>query len=184
VATTEADLIARIVEDPEDAAGFLVYADYLIERGDPRGELISLHADGRGSEAERHFAQHRADLLGSLIRHDGELALDWRLGFVRGARVVAIDTETALRLVTELVDAPACRFLRTLHVDVIANAGYHLIDARLAALARPQTLETISLGSADGHQPPGRASAVDSADAVDRDDRTGRHRPAKPQLVA
>ncbi|MBA3538487.1 MAG: TIGR02996 domain-containing protein [Deltaproteobacteria bacterium] len=48
---TEADLIAQIVDDPDDREAFVVYGDHLSERGDPRGELIALHAPGRDADA-------------------------------------------------------------------------------------------------------------------------------------
>jgi uncharacterized protein (TIGR02996 family) len=38
----EADLLATIAADPDDEAPRLVYADWLIARGDRRGELIAL----------------------------------------------------------------------------------------------------------------------------------------------
>ncbi len=39
---TEAELLAAIYDQPDDDAPRLVYMDYLLDRGDPRGELISL----------------------------------------------------------------------------------------------------------------------------------------------
>jgi uncharacterized protein (TIGR02996 family) len=38
------ELEARILEDPNDIASYLVYGDWLSERGDPRGELIAVQA--------------------------------------------------------------------------------------------------------------------------------------------
>ncbi|MBA3541481.1 MAG: TIGR02996 domain-containing protein [Deltaproteobacteria bacterium] len=38
----ERDLIAAVAEAPDDDAPRLVYADWLMERGDPRGELVAL----------------------------------------------------------------------------------------------------------------------------------------------
>ncbi len=42
VGTAEADLHAAVVAAPADDAPRLVYADWLMQRGDPRGELIAL----------------------------------------------------------------------------------------------------------------------------------------------
>lgn len=36
------ELFARILESPDDAAPRRAYSDWLVERGDPRGELIKL----------------------------------------------------------------------------------------------------------------------------------------------
>jgi uncharacterized protein (TIGR02996 family) len=38
----DTDLEARIAEDPDSLEPYLVYADWLQERGDPRGELITM----------------------------------------------------------------------------------------------------------------------------------------------
>ena len=37
-----AQLLAAIIEDPDDDAPRLVYADWLQAQGDPRGELMQL----------------------------------------------------------------------------------------------------------------------------------------------
>ena len=40
--SSEQDLIAEIIENPNDEALRLIFADYLEEEGDPRAELIRL----------------------------------------------------------------------------------------------------------------------------------------------
>ena len=47
---TEAELLAAIHADPRDDAPRLVYADWLLERGDVRGELIVLHTMRSGAQ--------------------------------------------------------------------------------------------------------------------------------------
>ncbi|MGN6110502.1 MAG: TIGR02996 domain-containing protein [Kofleriaceae bacterium] len=42
--STEAVLLAAIAENPDDEAAWLVYADWLQQRGDPRGELVQLES--------------------------------------------------------------------------------------------------------------------------------------------
>lgn len=52
---TEAELLAAVLKNPSDDAPRLVLADWLTERGDPRGELISVQcqlARGGGNEDE------------------------------------------------------------------------------------------------------------------------------------
>jgi uncharacterized protein (TIGR02996 family) len=39
---TERDLVDAIAEHPRDEEPYLVYADYLLQRGHPRGEYIAL----------------------------------------------------------------------------------------------------------------------------------------------
>jgi uncharacterized protein (TIGR02996 family) len=51
---TEAEMLAVIRADPDDDQARLVYADWLSERGDERGELLVLeHADWHGSLTDR-----------------------------------------------------------------------------------------------------------------------------------
>ncbi|MFT3692823.1 MAG: TIGR02996 domain-containing protein [Kofleriaceae bacterium] len=58
--TTEADLLAAIRADPDDDAPRAIYADWLIERGDPRGTYIQ-------------HALHR-----SSTSHDDEIEAKWQ----------------------------------------------------------------------------------------------------------
>jgi len=72
---TGAALLAEIAEHPEDDDLRQVYADHLIERGDPRGELIMLQLSGSDPKRERKLLeQHARSWLGSLA----PLARDWR----------------------------------------------------------------------------------------------------------
>jgi len=82
-----------IVDNPEDVDSYLVFADWLIEQGDPRGELVTTQIAGeRGGAMERRtaiavFAKHRDYLFGALgdsLRAD---ALDWKRGFIHHAQI-------------------------------------------------------------------------------------------------
>jgi uncharacterized protein (TIGR02996 family) len=58
---THDDLIRAIIEDPDDDGPRLVYADFLDERNDPRGELIRVQCE-RATLAEddprlRHWSR-------------------------------------------------------------------------------------------------------------------------------
>jgi uncharacterized protein (TIGR02996 family) len=73
-----AELLERIHAAPEDDAARLVYADWLTERGDPRGELITLQvldASGQASDA-----QHTR--MRSLVRKHKDAWLGPRLAAV------------------------------------------------------------------------------------------------------
>lgn len=63
------ELEAAIVADPTNREAFSVYADWLQERGDPRGELISLHLSEKGSEAQAFLEEHIDYFLGQLAEH-------------------------------------------------------------------------------------------------------------------
>jgi uncharacterized protein (TIGR02996 family) len=73
---TEEDLLAAIAVAPDDDAPRLVYADWLQERGDPRGEYITLQFQRRSGglsikEQARETAlltKHKRDWLGPFYR--------------------------------------------------------------------------------------------------------------------
>ncbi|MCX5747434.1 MAG: TIGR02996 domain-containing protein [Proteobacteria bacterium] len=121
-----ADLERAIVDDPDDVDSYLVYADWLIEHGDPRGELITAQiAAERGDAAERRsaiavFARHRPYLFGQLADAVRADALHWRRGFIHHAHlanpylVVAEGERIPLALdviARQLLQHPSARFL-------------------------------------------------------------------------
>ena len=112
-ATAEA-LFAEIVDHPDDDQRRLVYADFLQERGDPRGELIALQLANRG-------AQRVADLIATHVHvWLGPVAvvaaLD-RCKFERGflAEVTLLDGVYAHRL-GPAVGHPTWATVRRLHL--------------------------------------------------------------------
>lgn len=61
---TEAELLAAVLADPSDDAPRLVLADWLTERGEPRGELISVQCQlARGAENEDELLERERALL-------------------------------------------------------------------------------------------------------------------------
>jgi uncharacterized protein (TIGR02996 family) len=79
---TEDDLLAAIYEHPDDDAPRLVYADWLLEREDPRGEFIALQLQGSTDKrVQQLFAKHKKALLGPLAPMLGG-DLELRRGFV------------------------------------------------------------------------------------------------------
>src|ERR1051326_6499348 len=87
----EPALEAAIAAAPEDPAGYLVYADWLQQHGEPRGELIVIqHAlvkTPRDRELRARqtalFGEHSDRLRGPLMLVE-HAKVDWHLGFVRG----------------------------------------------------------------------------------------------------
>jgi uncharacterized protein (TIGR02996 family) len=144
---SEADAFERaLAAHPDDLAGWCAYADYLVERGDPRGEFmqtqIALEDESRPKK-EREALRCREQEL--LVAHErewlGELApsvLDatedyWRVGarFTRGWL-----SELAFRWLTvaqarALARSPGARLLGRL---VVENAA---IEAPLSNPQRP-----------------------------------------------
>jgi uncharacterized protein (TIGR02996 family) len=93
-----AELIAAIVDDPQATERWAVYADWLLDRGDPRGELISLElaieAGTADDEAKRRVDELRRDPLWLLSPRLADLTRYWELefrrGFVRRARLISL----------------------------------------------------------------------------------------------
>jgi uncharacterized protein (TIGR02996 family) len=89
------ELEARILENSDDLSAYLVYSDWLSERGDPRGELIAVQAKlaetpnnpGLKSTEEKLLADNAAVWLGDFAgKGDADLAVKWRLGFLDSVR--------------------------------------------------------------------------------------------------
>lgn len=139
----DAELEAQIAAAPDDEQGYLVYADWLQQQGDPRGAWIALHTTkGLAARAAigAFLAQHRAALLGPLAPYEPELA--WFMGFVQRARIAGPD---AAEIARALLDAPCGAFVREL---VFAECDEAAI-ARVMLAKRPQTLERLALGTRD-----------------------------------
>src|SRR5687768_14455004 len=127
---TNPDLEARIHANPDDREAYLVYADWLTEQGDPRGELITVQAkladhpdDAELAErAGRIAAANRDAWLGDLAKLDPkkDLGVTWRWGFIHGVRLgppteewgtSEIDFPETIKAVLAL---PGAQFLREL----------------------------------------------------------------------
>ena len=70
-AARDEDLLAAVRERPDDDAALEIYRDHLLEKGDPRGELIALQLAPSLDEAgKRRLAallrKHRKEWLGPL----------------------------------------------------------------------------------------------------------------------
>jgi hypothetical protein len=90
------ELAALIANPAATDDDWLVHGDRLEARGDPRGSrraiqhrrALAPHDEELRIEERRLLADHRAAWLGPLAEIDASyLHLEWRLGFVRGARL-------------------------------------------------------------------------------------------------
>jgi uncharacterized protein (TIGR02996 family) len=154
-AASNADIEAAILEDVDDARGYLVYADWLQGQGDPRGELITLqHAlsSGGASDALRALeealvTEHREILLGPLAARAFDVT--WRLGFVRHARIHRSSELPLDELLRRVLAHPSCRFLEDLWLGASHWGDDHPgFGPTLLALAEadPPVLRTLRLG--------------------------------------
>lgn len=136
---TNAELEARIHANPNDREAFLVYADWLSERGDPRGELITVQAKlEEGDDAalrdreQKLIAGNRDVWLGELAKLDPkqDLAVTWRWGFPHSVRIgpPTDDYETSEidfpDTITKLLALPGMAFLRELVIGAMSYDDY------------------------------------------------------------
>jgi uncharacterized protein (TIGR02996 family) len=120
-----AELEGQIAKNPTDAAAYLVYADWLAEKGDPRGELITVSVQlekdpANGKLAERAKAlhdAHDAEWLGEAAGNE-QIALTWKYGFIDTARIGGAadsdDTPEVGELYAKLAPLPSAALLRDL----------------------------------------------------------------------
>ena len=144
----EAALLKQLAERPEDRALRLVFADWLLEQGDERGEVIALWARGNLSLTERRRVAkithaHAAQWLGPLA----PLADLHRTRFVGGfVEELACSPGRAPALFASLTGDPRLATISTLVVPATqapAMLGGFLSDPMLRQLQR------LELGSTD-----------------------------------
>jgi tRNA 2-thiouridine synthesizing protein E len=166
-AITEARFLRRIAEDIDDIDTYLVYADWLQQQGDPRGEFILLchRADPSANGApgyqnrptiaatRNQYLEDWGDkLLGDLHGpyQRGAVALSWRLGFID--RLTIRPGPDAQAILDGLPSQPSCRFLRYLDLN---DSGITTLPAKLGKLrqVREIDLRACSLEQADIEPP-------------------------------
>ena len=119
-----AELESQILEDPEDPAAYLVYADWLQTAGDPRGKLIAADAalaadpasEALAASAAAILEEHRDALLGTPA--GAPISFDWHYGFWRAAHLGSFGWSPNPAHddhVARLVGSPSARFLRKLY---------------------------------------------------------------------
>jgi uncharacterized protein (TIGR02996 family) len=160
---TNPELEARILTNPDDQEVYLVYSDWLSERGDPRGELIAVQRQlaQRPDDAELE-ARERALLdangatwLGELAKlGPKDLAVAWRWGFIDAVRIgpptdkyetSEIDFPDAI---AKLMQLPGIGFLRGLVIgakdfDDYPTSWSDCIEA-LADAGVPRSLRSLA----------------------------------------
>jgi uncharacterized protein (TIGR02996 family) len=141
VTATRQDLLAAVLANPEDDAPRLVFADWLTERGDPRGTFISLQCElARGTSRAEEVEAEAAALLESHELHwlEGLSSEEVRVRFNRGF-VDHVELRGAQSL------AEAAPFFEREPVTSVTFAQRRVIDAELFAnsqwVERLRTLE-------------------------------------------
>ncbi len=151
-------LEAVIAAAPYDPSGYLVYADWLQARGDPRGELIALQISELTEQRDVEAAitalvkRHRASLYGALaagrtMPKHREPPLIWRFGFIHR---VELEREAKGRPIAPILEAvlqhPSGRLVTEL---VLRSDDPGDLRAALAVLVRlvPPALRVLELAS-------------------------------------
>lgn len=142
----ERSLLAAVAADPDDDEPRIVYADWLQQAGDPRGELIAVQcALDRGRTAElvaierALLERHEAEWLAGAGLTAGEGRL--QRGFIE-----RVDTSAARVAATidRIVELPCLRSLRTA-VDGGGNEADLLLIAERLRDRMPATLEHVTI---------------------------------------
>lgn len=101
-------LEAQCRATPDDPTPWQVYADWLMSRGDPRGEIAGLALGGKSTDARGAITTHFADIADH-IRYE----LVW--GFVRGVTIRRVDdTDELADLVERVLASPLCAFVESI----------------------------------------------------------------------
>jgi uncharacterized protein (TIGR02996 family) len=148
---TEPALVDAIEADRDAAAPYLVYADWLSQRGDPRGELIVVQDElARATDPERQallrareqelLDAHLAEWMGGEVRGP-RIELTWQRGFLDTLYLDYRQADTGG--FARLMRSPLCRFVRVIHLRT------HVREGLPALLASPvlRHVETLCLGS-------------------------------------
>lgn len=153
-------LEAAILADRDDPAPYLVYADWLEARGDPRGELIALQYRADRIEPENgellmvrdeHLRRHPALVPAIDI---WQARLHWRWGFIERASIEDLLASDLL----VLLEHPSCSLLRTLEI-VARDAEAPALARALLGAVRP-SLEQVSF---EQDCEPGRSATAPEA---------------------
>jgi uncharacterized protein (TIGR02996 family) len=140
LALSKPELLAAIAENPDDLDSYPILADWLIERGDPWGQLIAIQhalavlprfgAGAKRDELAREdarlmfmSAQRLWGPLGSIIVDEarqryasGVLDCEWKCGFVRSARGRALADELEL-VIRDFAALEIATFVNSLYLE-------------------------------------------------------------------
>ncbi|MDQ3368425.1 MAG: TIGR02996 domain-containing protein [Myxococcota bacterium] len=157
------DLEAEIHARPEDPQPYLVYADWLQHRDDPRGKLITIQhqlaqdptckplRDAERTLLAEHGSYLLPESLGPLLRarakgdDDFRCEVRWAMGFVERVRLARkkqpTEQPTLADIAAQLLDHPSAQFLRGLTLGPLGHADEHdFADIVEAIAAHPRPL--------------------------------------------
>lgn len=157
------ELEAGIVASPDDRDAYQVYGDWLVEQGDPLGELVAVQVALEKKPRDRTLIkreealmeEHRVTWLGNRLAHlqdEGEVGLDWRWGFLH--RVVIgrglVEGHDGVKAYAEIGKCTAAKFIRELQIGaLIKDDRYTKIISAIAEQGVPKTLRRLEIDSSE-----------------------------------
>ena len=152
-----------IVANPGDADAYMVYADWLQDQGDPRGELIALQTGGKKAAAKKLFDANVDYFLGPLQAHqicyddfsdEKKEAFHWKNGFIHAVRLAHNhhadhwDGKLATEVVAPLLKHPSGRFIVELTINENDDPTDDTLDDIFTVIAKHgmPTLRKLRIG--------------------------------------
>ncbi|MFZ5439360.1 MAG: TIGR02996 domain-containing protein [Myxococcota bacterium] len=155
VKITNPELEAAIAAAPDDGAGYLVFGDWLLQQGHPRGALVAAQAAGESIDRRTDD-----EVLGPVLSPLADMLTErsWRLGFLEKVRVASNFDRSPLHdgarehvpvseVLSLLLSSLAGRFLRDLTIGITDFEDNDYVGEMgvLAAMTRP-LLRSLYLG--------------------------------------
>jgi len=153
------ELEAVIVREPDAPDGYLVYGDWLLEQGEPLGELVSVQSARAMDPLDEDLARREKVLLEtharSWVGYFARSRHTWKFGFLESIVVSEASAEDCAELHALL----AARFLRDLELELLGHRNFEnsqlisaLVEGGLPPILRRLALESsnvrsVSLGS-------------------------------------
>ena len=146
-----AELIAAIVENPDEPHVWNVYADWLLDQGDPRGEWIRASLESSDERvATTPMIDDRMLLSPRLAEQWHLLQLDWWRGFIRGAGLTgAMDDPPTGETIEALFADPHAALLSNFSLAHAITATVPLWRV-LVAEPRPTVRSLVASNLGDG----------------------------------
>jgi uncharacterized protein (TIGR02996 family) len=149
----------QIRANPDDPEPYLIYADWLQQRRDPRGELITVQYQRAAAPSNRRLAAREKALfkqhpnllpreLGEALSLQGNRCeVTWHCGFMSRLRI-ANGNAKSIRLVDVLDGTlihPSARFLRSIELGPLGTPSYAPL-LKMIAQARNTQLDELVVG--------------------------------------
>ena len=141
------ELEAQLIKRTDEETPYLIYADWLQEQGDPRGQLIPLQAPDAPPSVQRRAQQlmdaHGRFFMGGFVKKLD--AQQWRWGYLQSA-TMGLKSPSQRQKVRELLEHPSSLVLQDLKLRT-DNLGKPLSQPGLTSMlcARP-TLQRLFIG--------------------------------------